>query len=201
MICQRVSTCVCYQQPVHETIHAWRPPVCCPPPNACAASSAALSGNMVEWYDWYVYAAFSLYFAKAFFPKGDTTAQLLNTAAIFAVGFLMRPIGGWLMGLYADKVGRKAALMASVLPDVLRLAADRPEPRLRNHRHRRADPAGVCPPAAGPVGRWRVRHLGDLPQRNGHQGTSRLLLQLPVRDPDLGSAHRAGRADRAAKRS
>ncbi|MEO8645603.1 MAG: alpha-ketoglutarate permease, partial [Pseudomonas sp.] len=51
-------------------------------------------GNMVEWYDWYVYAAFSLYFAKAFFPKGDTTAQLLNTAAIFAVGFLMRPIGG-----------------------------------------------------------------------------------------------------------
>ncbi len=72
-------------------------------------------GNMVEWYDWYVYAAFSLYFAKAFFPKGDTTAQLLNTAAIFAVGFLMRPIGGWLMCLYADRVGRKAALMASVL--------------------------------------------------------------------------------------
>ena len=52
-------------------------------------------GNMVEWYDWYVYAAFSLYFAKAFFPAGDSTAQLLNTAAIFAVGFLMRPIGGW----------------------------------------------------------------------------------------------------------
>ena len=72
-------------------------------------------GNMVEWYDWYVYAAFSLYFAKAFVPKGDTTAQLLNTAAIFAVGFLMRPIGGWLMGLYADRKGRKAALMASVL--------------------------------------------------------------------------------------
>ncbi|MCD9567793.1 MFS transporter [Pseudomonas protegens] len=72
-------------------------------------------GNMVEWYDWYVYAAFSLYFAKVFFPKGDTTAQLLNTAAIFAVGFLMRPIGGWLMGLYADRKGRKAALMASVL--------------------------------------------------------------------------------------
>ncbi|MNO24019.1 Alpha-ketoglutarate permease [compost metagenome] len=72
-------------------------------------------GNMVEWYDWYVYAAFSLYFAKAFFPAGDTTAQLLNTAAIFAVGFLMRPIGGWLMGLYADRKGRKAALMVSVL--------------------------------------------------------------------------------------
>lgn len=72
-------------------------------------------GNMVEWYDWYVYAAFSLYFAKAFFPQGNTTTQLLNTAAIFAVGFLMRPIGGWLMGMYADYKGRKAALMASVL--------------------------------------------------------------------------------------
>ena len=72
-------------------------------------------GNLVEWYDWYVYAAFSLYFAKAFFPQGDLTAQLLNTAAIFAMGFLMRPIGGWLMGIYADRKGRKAALLASVL--------------------------------------------------------------------------------------
>ncbi|MBB3104888.1 MFS transporter [Azomonas macrocytogenes] len=72
-------------------------------------------GNLVEWYDWYVYAAFSLYFAKSFFPQGDLTAQLLNTAAIFAVGFLMRPIGGWLMGIYADRKGRKAALMVSVV--------------------------------------------------------------------------------------
>lgn len=45
-------------------------------------------GNLIEWYDWYVYAAFSIYFAKAFFPNGDLTAQLLNTSAIFAVGFL-----------------------------------------------------------------------------------------------------------------
>jgi MHS family alpha-ketoglutarate permease-like MFS transporter len=71
-------------------------------------------GNLVEWYDWYVYSAFSLYFAKVFFPSGDSTAQLLNTAAVFAVGFLMRPIGGWLMGLYADRRGRKAALLLSV---------------------------------------------------------------------------------------
>ena len=71
-------------------------------------------GNLLEWYDWYAYSAFSLYFAKAFFPSGSTTEQLLNTAAIFAVGFLMRPIGGWLLGLYSDKHGRKAALMLSV---------------------------------------------------------------------------------------
>jgi MHS family alpha-ketoglutarate permease-like MFS transporter len=71
-------------------------------------------GNLVEWYDWYVYSAFSLYFAKVFFPAGDQTAQLLNTAAVFAVGFLMRPIGGWLMGVYADKHGRRKALLLSV---------------------------------------------------------------------------------------
>ena len=72
-------------------------------------------GNLVEWYDWYVYAAFSLYFAKAFFPAGDRTSQLLSTSAIFAVGFLMRPLGSWLFGRYADRRGRKAALMRSVL--------------------------------------------------------------------------------------
>jgi MHS family alpha-ketoglutarate permease-like MFS transporter len=72
-------------------------------------------GNLVEWYDWYVYSAFSLYFAGSFFPKDDPTAQLLNTAGIFAIGFLMRPIGGWLMGTFADKRGRKTALTFSVL--------------------------------------------------------------------------------------
>lgn len=72
-------------------------------------------GNLVEWYDWYAYSAFAIYFAPHFFPKGDTTAQLMDTAAVFAVGFLMRPVGGWLMGLYADRHGRKAALMLSVL--------------------------------------------------------------------------------------
>src|SRR5678815_3244242 len=72
------------------------------------------AGNLVEWFDWYVYSAFALYFAPAFFPKGDQTAQLLQTAAIFAVGFVMRPIGAWLMGVYADHKGRKAGLMLSV---------------------------------------------------------------------------------------
>ena len=72
-------------------------------------------GNLVEWYDWYVYTAFALYFAPVFFPSGDQTAQLLNTAAVFAVGFLMRPLGGLLLGQYADRHGRKAALVLSVL--------------------------------------------------------------------------------------
>ena len=71
-------------------------------------------GNLVEWYDWYVYSAFSLYFAHVFFPASDQTTQLLNTSGIFAVGFLMRPLGGWLLGTFADRRGRKAALLLSV---------------------------------------------------------------------------------------
>jgi MHS family alpha-ketoglutarate permease-like MFS transporter len=73
------------------------------------------AGNLVEWYDWYAYSAFAIYFAPHFFPKGDATAQLLDAAAVFALGFLMRPLGGWLMGLYADRHGRKRALVLSVL--------------------------------------------------------------------------------------
>ncbi len=72
-------------------------------------------GNLVEWYDFYAYSAFSLYFAHIFFPTGDQTAQLLSAAAVFAVGFLMRPVGGWFLGVYADRHGRKAALSLSVL--------------------------------------------------------------------------------------
>ena len=72
------------------------------------------AGNLVEWYDWFAYAAFSLYFAPVFFPGGDETAQLLRTAAIFAVGFFARPVGAWIMGVVADRAGRKTALSISV---------------------------------------------------------------------------------------
>ena len=73
------------------------------------------AGNLVEWFDFYVYAFSALYFAPAFFPSGDRTTQLLNTAGVFAAGFLMRPIGGWLFGRIADKHGRRRAMMISVL--------------------------------------------------------------------------------------
>ncbi len=72
-------------------------------------------GNLVEWYDWYAYSAFAIYFSGAFFPKGDQTAQLLQTAGIFALGFIMRPIGGWLFGSLSDKRGRKYAMTISVV--------------------------------------------------------------------------------------
>ncbi|MBC7507087.1 MAG: MFS transporter, partial [Sandarakinorhabdus sp.] len=72
------------------------------------------AGNLVEWYDWYAYTSLSLYFAASFFPKGDATAQLLGTSAVFAIGFFMRPIGAYIMGRYADSHGRKAGLAVSV---------------------------------------------------------------------------------------
>src|SRR3954466_12658522 len=76
---------------------------------------AASSGNLVEWFDFYAYAFTSIYFASAFFPSGDQTSQLLATAGIFAVGFFMRPLGGWLFGWIADAHGRKNSMVLSVL--------------------------------------------------------------------------------------
>jgi len=73
---------------------------------ACNVIRGSL-GNLIEWYDWYAYAAFSIYFASVFFPSGNQTAQLLNTAGIFAVDFLVWPLGGWMFGRYADRFGRR----------------------------------------------------------------------------------------------
>ena len=72
-------------------------------------------GNLVEWYDFYVYTAFALYFAASFFPGNNPVVQQLNAAILFAIGFIVRPIGGWLFGHLADHYGRRKALMLSVL--------------------------------------------------------------------------------------
>ncbi len=72
-------------------------------------------GNLVEWYDFYVYTAFALYFAASFFPGNNPVIQQLNAAILFAIGFIVRPIGGWLFGHLADHYGRRNALMLSVL--------------------------------------------------------------------------------------
>ena len=106
---------------MHDGMTATAPPQGTAPAGAPMSAAHRLrnifggsAGNLVEWYDWYIYAAFGLYFAPVFFPEGDQTTQLLNTAAIFAVGFVMRPIGAWIMGIYSDRHGRKAGLTLSV---------------------------------------------------------------------------------------
>ena len=72
------------------------------------------AGNVIEWFDFLAYSVFSIYFSKAFFPGGDMTAQLLNTTAIAAVGYVMRPLGSWLIGVVADRYGRRVALSGAV---------------------------------------------------------------------------------------
>jgi MHS family alpha-ketoglutarate permease-like MFS transporter len=79
------------------------------------AVMAGSAGNLIEWYDFYVYAFLALYFAPSFFPSGDQTAQLLNVAGIYAAGFLIRPLGGWYFGRLGDRHGRRLAMVASVL--------------------------------------------------------------------------------------
>jgi len=75
----------------------------------------ASSGNLVEWYDFYVYSFTALYFASEFFPKGDQTSQLLNAAGVFGAGFLMRPVGSWIFGRLADRRGRRFSMMVAVM--------------------------------------------------------------------------------------
>ncbi|MCZ0984996.1 MFS transporter [Streptomyces diastatochromogenes] len=90
-----------------------KPPAASPGNRRLALVGGSL-GNLVEWYDWFVYASFAIYFADSFFPGDNPTTKLLNTAGIFAVGFLMRPVGGWILGRAADRHGRKSALTLTV---------------------------------------------------------------------------------------
>ncbi|HEY7395196.1 MAG TPA: MFS family transporter [Gemmatimonadaceae bacterium] len=75
----------------------------------------ASSGNLVEWFDFYVYAFTALYFSSAFFPKGNPTAQLMMSSGVFALGFFARPLGSWIFGRLADRTGRRRSLVIAVL--------------------------------------------------------------------------------------
>lgn len=68
---------------------------------------AASSGNLVEWFDFYIYAFTATYFAHTFSTSDNPVIQQINAFGVFAAGFFMRPIGSWLFGSLADKVGRK----------------------------------------------------------------------------------------------
>src|SRR5882762_8104628 len=77
---------------------------------------AAVSvGTVLEYYDWIAYGVFAVYFAPQIFRAGDTTSALLQSAVVFAVGFIMRPVGGVLFGSIGDRYGRKRALVISVV--------------------------------------------------------------------------------------
>jgi MHS family alpha-ketoglutarate permease-like MFS transporter len=76
---------------------------------------AASAGNLVEWFDFYVYAFTALYFSASFFPGGSETAQLMKTSGVYALGFFARPIGSWIFGRIADRTGRRHSMVIAVL--------------------------------------------------------------------------------------
>ncbi|MGB6536580.1 MAG: MFS transporter, partial [Xanthobacteraceae bacterium] len=77
--------------------------------------TAAVIGNALEWYDFIVFGFLALIISRQFFPAGTQYASLLLTLATFGVGFFMRPVGGLLLGIYADRKGRKAALLLVII--------------------------------------------------------------------------------------
>lgn len=76
---------------------------------------AASIGNAIEWYDWTIYATFSIYFATQIFPSGNAELALINTFATYALAFFFRPLGGYLLGRFADLRGRKPAMILTIV--------------------------------------------------------------------------------------
>jgi MHS family proline/betaine transporter-like MFS transporter len=82
--------------------------------NTSRLMAAGAIGNLLEWYDFAVYGYFAAAIGRAFFPEQDKVAQVLAAFGVFAVGFMMRPIGGAIFGHVGDRIGRPAALTLSV---------------------------------------------------------------------------------------
>ena len=132
------------------------------------------------------------------FPSGDPTSQLMATAGIFAVGFFMRPLGGWLFGWIADRHGRKNSMVISVLMMCAGSLMIAVLPTYATIGAAGAGAAAGGAAGAGAVGRRRIRHRGDLHERGRRQGQPRLLFLVPVRDADRRAAAGAAGAGGAA---
>jgi len=138
-----------------------------PSPNTADSCGAPLSastvGTTIEWYDFLLYSVVTgLVFGKLFFPESDPLVGVLQAFAVYTVGFIARRIGAPIFGHYGDRIGRKAALITTLLPTGLATLACRPPGSARfslqsqEQWHRGTRPvAGVHP---GP--RWRVREGG-----------------------------------------
>ena len=155
-------------------------------------------GNLVEWYDFYAYAAFALYFASAFFPGHDPVVQQLNAAILFAFGFIVRPIGGWLFGHLADHYGRRNALMLSVLLMCFGSLMIAVTPTYASIGVGGAGAARARADDSGAEPRRRVRHQRHLSDRGRRREAPRLLFELPVRHAHRRPAVRDPRAAAAA---
>ena len=86
-----------------------------PQSNPIRSIVGASAGNLVEWFDFYVYAFTALYFSAAFFPGENPTAQLMKSSGVYAIGFFARPLGSWIFGRLADRTGRRRSMVIAVL--------------------------------------------------------------------------------------
>ena len=84
--------------------------------------AAGLIGNVLEWYDFAIYGYFATAIGRHFFPHEDAVAQPLSAFGVFALGYLMRPVGGVVIGHIGDRFGRRAALTFSVAASDLKAA-------------------------------------------------------------------------------
>jgi hypothetical protein len=141
---------------------------------------AATFGNVLEWYDFSVYAFFATTLGHLFFPSDDPTASLLATFAVFGVGFVVRPLGGIVIGWMGDRYGRRPALVLTIMLMAGGTVMIGLLPTLCRHRRGGAAAAGGGAPAAGLL---RGRGMGRLHRLHGGMGTGRaprLVRQLPA---------------------
>ena len=157
--------------------------------NSWRAVVAASIGNALEWFDLVVYGFFAVIIAKLFFPAGNDTVSLLLTLGTFGVSFFMRPLGAIVIGAYADRAGRKAALTLSILLMMMRHADHRGLADVSEHRRCRARDSRVRASDARLFGGRRVRQRDGF-SRGTRTGAARFLRELAGREP---GAHHAAR--------
>src|SRR6201995_4263942 len=108
-------------------------------------SSAVRRSNAVEWYDFAIYGFLATFIAANFFPAANDTAALLNTFAIFAAAFVMRPLGGLVFGPLGDRIGRQRVLAIVILLMAGSTLAMGLLPTYDGHRRRRPASASLSP--------------------------------------------------------
>ena len=151
-------------------------------PAAWRAVVAASIGNALEWFDLVVYGFFAVVISKLFFPSGNDTVSILLTLGTFGVSFFMRPLGAIVIGAYADRAGRKAALTLSILLMMMRHADHRRAADVLDHRRRRAADPGARAPDAGLFGRRRVWQRDGV-SRRARARAAWFLRELAGRKP------------------
>lgn len=90
------------------------PPISLPPRRSLRTIVGTGIGNAIEWYDWNVYIIFAPFFAQQFFTPANPLSAMLSTLGVFAVGFVMRPLGGLLFGWIADRHGRRPSMLLAI---------------------------------------------------------------------------------------